>query len=200
MENCIKLRTATISQRYIIYSIIVLYILCLTILLLVSSSYLITRQTLVTPPLASLQADDLAEENGLHLEAHMNGVREEKPIQGLIEAKVGRKIARAVAAKSIFANSNELAQTIIKPVKPCAFLKDQEMQELKTWCVHALKIISKCESKTICLQVLDEDWGSFRKSLQNTMQFTKVRTREYDAINFCKSFLVKLLFATAPGN
>ena len=58
----------------------------------ISSAYLITRHTFVKPPLASLQADDLAEENGLHLEAHMNGVREEKPIQGLIEAKVGRRI------------------------------------------------------------------------------------------------------------
>lgn len=106
------------SQRYIIYSTIY-YILCLTILLLVSSSYLITRQTLVTPPLASLQADDLAEENGLHLEAHMNGVREEKPIQGLIEAKVGRKIARAVAAESIFANSknfHRLSSSLSSPV------------------------------------------------------------------------------------
>ena len=62
------------------------------------------------------------EENGLHLEAHMNGVREEKPIQGLIEAKV-----------------------------------------------------------------LDEDWGSFRKSLQNTMQFTKA-TNEWGNFHLKQPF------------
>ena len=94
----------------------------------------------------------------------------------------------------------ELSQTIIKPAKPCAFLKVQK--NFKKWCVHAyMRIqISMCESKSIFSQVLDEDWGSFRKSLQSTMQFTKVRTREYDAISSCDSFLVKLLFAIAPGN
>ena len=85
----------------------------------------------------------------------------------------------------------ELSQTIIKPAKPCAFLKVGAYMRIQ---------ISMCDSKSICSQVLDEDWGSFRKSLQNTMQFTKVRTREYDAINPGDSCLVKLLFAIAPGN